>query len=142
MEITFRDFEPDDLEAVRLLSYLTDDIIPEDPDMVVAVRDHDIIAAAGLTDKGDSVSEIKPLLFKDGVYNESLLQNLIKTLEKHAKIETVQILSINILRKEQDKIEVIEQLGYHADPTVKQGRTKYIEFQKEINYFRQHDLAL
>lgn len=142
MEITYRDFEPADLEAVRLLSYMTDDYIPEDPDMVVAVRDHDIIAAAGLTDKGDNVSEIKPLLFKQGVYDESLLTNLIKVLEKHAKIETVQVLVIDILRTDTDQQYILESLGYSADPAVKQGRTKFIEYRKEINYFRQHDLAL
>ncbi len=142
MEITFRDFEPNDLEAVRLLSYLTDDIVPDEPDMVVAVRDLDVIAAAGLTDKGNATSEIKPLMFKDGVYDDSLLANLIKTLEKHAKIETIQVLIINVLRKDEDRQAVLESLGYNADPAVKQSRTKYIEFRKEINYFRQHDLAL
>lgn len=110
--------------------------------MVVAVRDHDIIAVAGLTDRGEQISEIKPFLFKEGTYSPEIFSGLIKALEKHAKIETIQHLLINILRKDEERWQLVEELGYQTDPDNKQGRTKYIEFRKEINYFRQHDLAL
>lgn len=141
-DVTYRKFEPKDLEAAQLLSYQSDDYIHEDQELFVAVRNTEVIACAGITMVNETDAELKPLLIKIDEDELTITENFLVLVEKQAKVETIKTLVINVSREQEELQAILEAHGFAADPIVKSGRTKFIPYSKELNYFRQHDLDL
>lgn len=141
-EVTYRKFEPKDLEAARLLSYQSDDYIHEDQELFVAVRNTEVIACAGITMVNETDAELKPLLIKIDEDELTITEHFLVLAEKLAKVETIKTLVVNVLREQESLQTMLESHGFTADPLIKAGRTKFIPYSKELNYFRQHDLGL
>lgn len=139
--VTYRPFEPSDLQAVRLLSYSSDDVIDDEPDLMVAVEKGEIIAAAGLISVAGGVVELSPFLYQADT-EETVIQHLLDLMESKAKAEAWAVLFVECLRSHKFLLNLYLARGYSADRKVLEGRTKFVRLQKDLNYFRQHDLTL